>query len=273
VPDSGHYDILEKRRNLNMTVHLYVSLMPEALIASMLPPEEFGTYYSVGYSKKTRGQAIFFELDPDFRHDFFDIEQGISRCVPHDDGRPKKSVYIATYRVLEHIPLTDVNTLYLVTKFGETLPLARSYDYPTKEEGLYMYQEVAPMNPLVVSTLTPLEMYGMLTQDPSSLIHVPAICFVELRLGELAEDPIHGEIANLPYENVYHLRDALVAVASDDKTVHTKMVDRVHKREYPFRMIDSGIYIGNVDELAFFPLPPREELRNKYYRWWRSANL
>ncbi len=106
-----------------MSAHLYLSLIPEALIVSMLPPEEFGTYYSVGYRKKVRGQAMFIELDPEFRHDFFPIDQAIARCVPHEDGTPKKSVYIATYRVLEHIPLTDINLLYLVTKFGETLGL------------------------------------------------------------------------------------------------------------------------------------------------------
>ena len=47
-----------------MTVHLYLSLIPEALIASMLTPEEFGAYYAVGSEKKSRGQAIFFEIDP-----------------------------------------------------------------------------------------------------------------------------------------------------------------------------------------------------------------
>lgn len=253
-----------------MTVHLYLSLIPEALIASMLPPEEFGTYYSVGSTKKTRGQAMFLELDPDYRNDFFPIEKGMARCVPHEDGSPKKSVYIATYRVLEHVSLTGLNTLYLVTKFGETLPLQRSDDYPTKEEGLYMYQEIAPKNPLVISTLPPLEMYRFLTQDPESLIHIPAVCFVELRLGELAKDPEFGAVQDLPYENIYHLRESLVDVKT--KNVHTKMVDRVHTVEYPYRMIDSGIYLGNKDELAFFPLPPREELRNKYYRWWRTAN-
>ncbi len=256
-----------------MTVHLYVSLIPEALIASMLPPAEFATYYSVGDTKKTRGQAMFFELDPDFRHEFFDIEQGLARCVAHEDGTPKRSVYIATYRVLEHIPLTDVNTLYLVTKFGEMLPLERSSDFPAKEEGLYMYQEIAPKNPLVVSTLKPVEMYSFLTQDPASLIHLPAVCFVELRLDDLARDPELGEVGALPYDGLYHLRESLMAVKSVKKSVHTKMVDRVHTVEYPYRMIDSGIYIGNKDELAFFPLPPREYLRNQYYRWWRSANL
>lgn len=43
-----------------MKRYLYLSLLPEALIASMLPPEEFGNYLAVGTKKRTRGQAIFF---------------------------------------------------------------------------------------------------------------------------------------------------------------------------------------------------------------------
>ena len=65
-----------------MTVHLYLSLIPEALIASMLPPEEFGVYYTVGYSKKQAAQAMFVELDPDFRSDFFNIKEGLARYEP-----------------------------------------------------------------------------------------------------------------------------------------------------------------------------------------------
>ena len=45
-----------------MPVHLYFSLIPEALVASMLDPEEFGSYYAVGTKKKSTGQAIFFEV-------------------------------------------------------------------------------------------------------------------------------------------------------------------------------------------------------------------
>ena len=54
-----------------MTKHLYLSFVPEALVASQLPPDEFGDYYATGAHKKQRGQAMFAELDPDFRHDFF----------------------------------------------------------------------------------------------------------------------------------------------------------------------------------------------------------
>lgn len=253
-----------------MTVHLYLSLIPEALIVSMLPPEEFGVYYTVGYSKKRRGQAMFVELDPNFRHDFFRIDEAVARCVPHPDGRPKKSVYISTYRVLEHIPLTDIQTLYLVTKFGETLPLTRSNDIPDRAADSYMYQEIAPTSPLVVSTLNPQQFYNFIIKDPNSMIHLPAVCFVELRLGQLATDPEEGASGDLPYNYIHRLRECLVELKT--KTIHTKMVDRTHTVEYPYRMIQSGIYLGNQEELAYFPLPSKDELRSQHYSWWRSAN-
>ena len=109
-----------------MTIHLYLSMIPEALIASMLTPEEFGVYYAVGTQKKSRGQAIFFEIDPDFRHDFFPIEEGIRRCMPHEDGSPKRSIYISVYRVLEHVSLEVIQKLYLVTQDGRMLDLESS---------------------------------------------------------------------------------------------------------------------------------------------------
>ena len=57
-----------------MTVHLYFSLIPEALIASNLPPEQFGQYYATGSGFKSKGQCLFFEVDPSFRHPYFEIE-------------------------------------------------------------------------------------------------------------------------------------------------------------------------------------------------------
>ena len=40
--------------------YLYFSVTPEALIASGLQPEEFGSYLAVGTQKRARGQAVFF---------------------------------------------------------------------------------------------------------------------------------------------------------------------------------------------------------------------
>jgi hypothetical protein len=154
-----------------MTVHLYLSLIPEALIASMLPPEEFGTYYAVGSHKKLHGQAMFVELDPTFRHEFFKIDDGIERCVPHPNGRPKRSVYISTYRVLEHVPTSVMQKIYLVTAYGEVLGIDPSRTIPNETNTLKMYQEIAPVHPLVVSTLSPEQYYQFLTHNPDSLVH------------------------------------------------------------------------------------------------------
>ena len=104
-----------------MTVHLYLSLLPEALIVSMLPPEEFGQYYATGHQYKSKGQAMFFELDPAFRSDAFYIDEAVARCVPHADGTPKNSVYVSVYRVLEHVPVKVIGKLYLSTAYGLSL--------------------------------------------------------------------------------------------------------------------------------------------------------
>ena len=254
-----------------MAIHLYLSMIPEALIASMLTPEEFGVYYAVGDTKKARGQAIFFELAPDFRHNFFRIEEGIRRCVPHEDGSPKRSIYISVYRALEHTPLDVIQRLYLVTQDGRVLGLESSEEFPEDTVGLHLYQEIAPVHPLVVSTLGPREFYELIVNSPTSLLSLPGVCFVELRLGELAEDPERGAIRDLPYSNIGHVRQCLVDLRT--KTVHAKMVNRIQPASFPYRTIKSGIFVGNGERLLYFPLPSQEDLRAKHYRWWRSANI
>lgn len=254
-----------------MTVHLYLSLIPEALIASMLNAEEFASYYAVGTTKKQHGEAMFIELDPDFRHDFFRIDEGIARCVAHEDGTPKKSVYISNYRVLEHVPIEQMGQLHLVTAYGQSLALESAPDYPVDKNGLHLYQEIAPITPLVVSSFGPTKFYEFIINDPESMIHLPAIAFAELSLGELETDPEGGILKDLPYDHIHHLRECLVEVQG--KRVHTKIVNRVQAPEFPYRTMKNGIFIGKPEGLLYFPLPAKEDLRSKYYRWWRSANV
>ncbi len=254
-----------------MNVHLYLSMIPEALIASMLTPEEFGVYYALGSVKKSRGQAVFFEVDPSFRNDYFDVEEGIRRCVPHEDGSPKASIYISVYRTLEHISLDALQKLYLVTKDGRSLGLDRGEVLPDEGDGLHLYQEIAPVHPLVVSTLGPRKFYDLIVKNPTSLLSLPAICFVELRLGELAVDPERGEVRDLPYSDVGHLRQCLVDLRT--KNVHTKMVNRVQSASFPYRTVKSGVFVGNAEQLLYYPMPSQERLRAEHYRWWRSANI
>ncbi len=254
-----------------MGTHLYLSMLPEALIASMLTPEEFGVYYAVGTEKKARGQAIFFEIDPDYRHPELPIEQGFKRCVPHEDGTPKRSVYITVYRALERVSLDAIRQLYLVTQDGRVLGVEASDAIPEVTGDLHMYQEIAPVHPLIVSNLGATAFYDLIVKTPTSLLTLPAVCFAELRLGELANNPEYGSVGDLPYSNIDHLRQCLVDLRT--KIVHTKMVDRLSPAAFPYRMLKSGIFVGNTEKLLFFPMPSQEELRTQRYRWWRSANM
>ena len=103
------------------------------------------------------------------------------------------------------------------------------------------------------------------------MIHLPASAFAELRLGELATNPEFGSVNDLPYESLHHLRECLVELES--KRIHTKIVNRVQAPQFPYRTIKNGLFIGKEEGLLHFPLPPREKLRDQYYRWWRSANV
>lgn len=254
-----------------MAIYLYLSLLPEALIASMLCPEEFGTYYAVGSAKKSRGQAMFFEVDPDFRDPYFRVEEAYERCVPHEDDSLKSSVYISVYRVLEHMDFDALKHLYLTTMDGRTLELSPSNQITNGGEQLHLYQEVVPVSPLVVSRLDPLAFIDIIVRDPVSLVTLPAIVFTELQLGELADDPDMGSMENLPYSNIDHLRQCLKDVKT--KYAATKMVDRVHSPSIHYRTIKNGFFVGNQNQMRYFPMPSPEEIRTKNYPWFRSANM
>ncbi|HWR11945.1 MAG TPA: hypothetical protein VN445_08990 [Rectinemataceae bacterium] len=252
--------------------HLYLSLMPEALIASMLSPEEFGNYYAVGSEHTTQGQAVFFEVDPAFRHADIPIETALARCVPHENGSPKHTVYASVYRVLERIPLSAIGTLYLVTKDGRTLGIQRAATKAEASEGLHLYHELAPVRPLVASRLGPETFFDLLCGKSDSPLSIPAITFIELRLGELAADPLNGSLGDLPYDATDHLRSCLEQVKS--KEVAAKVVDRLHPGTFSYRTIKNGLYIGNKkDGLAVYLLPPMATLKETDYLWWKSATI
>jgi hypothetical protein len=254
-----------------MAVHLYFSLIPEALIASMLPPEKFGQYYATGHKYKSKGQSLFFEIDPAFRHPYFEIDTAYSRCVPSADGTPKNSVYVAVYRVLEHLPLSAIGIMYLTTAYGHTIGLPRSPALPERKPGLHMYQDLAPVNSLVVSTQDPVAYYEGITSKPAKFIRFPGMCFVELELGALAKDPENGAVDDLPYSFMHHLREALMVL--EPKVKESKLVHRVHSLEFPYRMVKGGFYMGNGADLAFYAMPSHAELRRDHHSWWRSANF
>ena len=91
-----------------MGKYIYLTCNPEALVASMLPPESFGYYLSTGTKKRNKGQSIFFEVDLSKIEKLIDMNSLDKRCVAKPDGSPKSSVYLSVYRVLEMIPVAGI---------------------------------------------------------------------------------------------------------------------------------------------------------------------
>jgi hypothetical protein len=253
-----------------MNKYVYLTCTPEALVASMLPPEGFGMYLSTGTKKRNKAQTIFFEVNLEKIRNLIDMESLNRRCVVKEDGSPKSSVYLSVYRVLEMVPLDALKSLYLTTDHGVVLELKKaSYDRSLEVKGaLHLYQELNPVTPLVASGLPPSAFVKKLT-DGSSPISLPKLFFVELKLGDLATNPLYGSAEHLPYLNIGHLRDCLEILRGEyDK--HMKTVQRIFSGELLYRTIESGFYVGAKDDMVFYPYPSMAELENINYEFFRA---
>jgi hypothetical protein len=253
-----------------MDTYLYLSLMPESLVASMLPPEQFGAYLATGTQKRPHGQAMFFQVTPGFQSDYFDLADIEKRCVPHADGRPKHSVYLAVYRVLEHVPPEALGSLFLATAHGRVLEIPRGSGPAGSAGKFHLYQELIPVHPLIASCLQPPEFSRLIT-DASRPIHVPRICFVELDLAGVAEDPIRGAAGELPYGNIEHLRQCLQELKPFGGK-ETKTVNRVGLQGLIYRCVKTGFHVADAEHTLYYPYPSLDELEGPYYTWWRCAN-
>ncbi len=253
-----------------METNLYLVIFPESLVVSMLGPSEFGAYLATGTQKRAREQAMYFQLDSGFESDYFDLEKAKKACVPHEDGRPKHSVYVSTYRALEHVPLNVIGDLWLVTRDGRGLALQKS-EAPEKYEGEYhLYQELCPIHPLIASKLNAKDFNHFIT-DPTVTVSVPKICFVEMDLGDLANEPLVQKVKNLPYSNIGHIRDCLIELASKGKT--TKTINRIQHEHIPYRCIMNGFFVGDHSKMLYYPFPSLADMEKLHHYWWRSAEL
>lgn len=249
--------------------HLYLVLIPESLVASQLGPEEFGAYLSIGSTSRFRGQALYFEIDPSFRSDAFPMDLIRQRCVAKANGKPKNSLYLSAYRVLEHIPASALGNMYLATDDGRVLKLNRS-EFPMEEErNLHLYQEFCPVTPGVASTMNALD-FGKFVTSPDNPVHFPRLVYSELILRDLANDPQQGGIGELPYSNLGHLRDGLSLLLSKPEKKNKMIYRRLHDEVF-FRTIRNGFFIAEPGAVAYYAMPSVDELEANHHDWWKSA--
>ncbi len=243
----------------------------EALVASHLDPEAFGTYMAVGTKKLSSGHVIFFEIDPSFpRHtDHFKVDDIETRCAPHPDGSPKRSKYISVYRVMEFLPLQVYCGLYLTTADGRVLQLEETaYDESRDRTSPNLYLELCPLVPMVVSFLPPGPFVRSMT-DRRNAVNAPRLFFTDLLLDRDEKGHLAG---SLPYAHPLHIEDCITQLEHAEDGKPTKTVFRTPRMQGLFRAVNRGFFIGDQTGLKFYKFPPREELEVHHRRWWKSAS-
>lgn len=255
-----------------METRFYLTIFPmEGLIASQLPPLEFGTYMATGTKNGSYEKLMFIEIEAGFG-DYFDWNHATERCVPHDNGEPKHSVWMSVYRALEHVPMDKMKSLYLATNDGRTLEIPqRGYDTFDNDHSYWVYQELCPVRPLVVSTYDPPTFSEYMTHE-NVKVSVPKIAFADLKVIDFDNLEDTGNLGRTYDRNIGHLQECIRSVTSDHPK-KVKNVERSRTESFGYQIISHGIYVGSGRRLVAYPMPDAAEIRMHHYDWGRSAQI
>jgi len=253
---------------------LYQILYPNnSLVASQLNPEAFGKHFLVGTSRHYEGKVIFSEIDADYRHDFLPIEKGFAELVPHEDGRPKATKFISSYRVLEHIDLDAIQSLYLVTANGETMQLKQGvHDKPHQAGLIRTYAQICPTTILSMSKLNAGEYASYLTGSRHSK-WVPKLFFTQIDLPikqflkEFEEHPFMAP--PFPFVHPAKLRNSILELENTDK--ESKGISLNSEMEkIPYTKIRHGFWLACDQKSLFFPMPDSESIKKDHYHFFKA---
>lgn len=254
--------------------HLYMIVFPiNALVASQLEADKFGEHYTTGSAKHFSGKVIFAEIDINYRNDHFDLESYIELTVSHENGEPKKTKFISSYNVLEHIELDAIKTLFLCTSNGKVLSISPSeYGAVNKPGLLRIYQEITPLDTLVASTKDQREFGKFITTETKSK-GAPKICFtqIDFNIQQFLDSNKNKEIfhIDLPSVNPYRFYDCINELKDNpDKLTKTIGLGSLLK-EVSYKFLRHGFWFACGNQLKFFPMPSISDLEDKYFYWWK----
>lgn len=255
--------------------HLYLILFPnEALVASQLTPEEFGSHYSIGSPRHFTGKVIFVELNINFRDEFLRIDEYLKITDSGIPGRPKRTKFVKSYRVLEHIDFSALEKLYLVTTDGAVLGLDK-HEQPADfgdQNRMHLYQEICPLRLLVASNLNP-QQFGHYITEESWSKGAPKIFFTEYAIdvvAMVANNEVRAfNMGPLPNVNPTNLPTALKEL-QEDPTKKTKTVSLNPNLDFvSYKAIKQGFWFSGETNTVFYRMPGLDELHDKHYSWWR----
>jgi hypothetical protein len=258
---------------MNYKTRLYMVLHPNtALIASQLEPEMFARHYTTGSSRHYTGKMVFAEVDADYRNDYFDIERFLKDVTPHEDGRPKATKFIASYRVLEHVDLSAIGKLYLSTEEGHCVGLERGERTVFHVDSIRIYAEIAPMRMLVMSKLTPPE-FGARITDSGNSKSAPQQFYTQLDvdIAEFLQDFEHNPFRPSPVRALHSstIRDAYRELTTTDKNSKGLALDSSFN-DISYRKLKHGFMFAGKGKSIFYPLPSLNEIETRNLKFWRT---
>jgi len=247
-----------------------------ALVASNLPPTEFGRHYTVGSSRYYHGQVIFAQIDDNFRNEFFPIDRLLKEVVPNEAGRPKRTKFIATYRVLEHIDLSAFMDLYVTSVAGQVLRLEQKpYERAHKSGFIRTYQEICPFSAIVLSHMAPPE-FGHYITDPEQPKAAPKVMFTQIDftiddfLAQLESNPFHT--SPIPNVHPHKLKEQILEIQGNpNKATKAISLDSVLGR-ISFLKLRTGFWIASQEGEIFYPIPDHETLKKDHAEFVRSLD-
>lgn len=255
--------------------HLYVITWPNfALVASMLPPHEFGKHYTIGSSRYFHGHVIFGEIDVNYRNDYFQIDKYLADVKPNDAGEPKRTKFIATYRVLEHIDFSAFLNLYVTSVEGKVFTLEKQRYERAHETGfIRTFQEICPLRTIVLTSMTPQE-FGRYITDPDQPKGAPKVMFTQIEfdidafLQHLEADPFHS--SPIPNVHPHKLRQQILELRSNpEKRVKGISLDSA-LGQISFLRLRTGFWFAHGDEILYYPLPDQSTPDKTNYEWYKS---
>ncbi len=255
--------------------HLYQILYPnQALIASHLDPSAFARHYLVGSIRHYNGKLVFAEIDPEFRHPYFKIDEVFNNLKPHDDGTPKRTKFISSYRVMEHMDLDAIRKVYLTNAEAQVLELSPG-TYTKKHESGYLrtFAEIAPLSMLVMSPLSMPE-FGSFITAPGNTKGAPKLFYtqIELNINEFLETFESNPFAQAPFPFLHpsKLRDSILEMQSKPgkKTKGLSLFCPLDQISY--KRIRHGFMFSEGERHKFFAMPSLHEIEETNFKFWQG---
>jgi hypothetical protein len=260
---------------MSFTNHLYQILYPnQALIASHLGPQEFAGHYLVGSVRHYTGKLVFAEIDPNFRHPYFKIDEALADMDPHADGSPKRTKFISSYRVLEHMDFAAIHKLYLANSEAQVLEL-KPGTYTKKHESGYLrtYAEIAPLSMLVLSPLAMPE-FGASITAPGNSKGSPKLFYtqIELNIREFLETFESNPFAQAPFPFLHpsKLRDAILEMQATPEKSTKGLSLFCPLDQISFKKIRHGFMFSDGEHSKFFEMPTLHDIETNNFKFWQG---